>query len=175
MWSVHPNIFIMTFYANHSVWLVLFSKFLVFKCLKWIKSTLCCDCYTKIIYSFTVLNCGRKRLVSPAVLRMPEPWMWSMYAKITFWRQTSQRVKGNDWTEGQCHVVQTWLHKSQHHSFLIPHSRKSQDREHRGVLWKGLMICQGLECQKKKKKFFFVNLYYPTSIEMCALCNCILL
>jgi hypothetical protein len=37
------------------------------------------------------------------------------------------------------------------------------------------MICQGLECQKKKKKFFFVNLYYPTSIEMCALCNCILL
>jgi len=41
----------------------------------------------KLIYSFTVLNYGPKKLVSPAVLRMPEPFMRSIYAKITFWRQ----------------------------------------------------------------------------------------
>ena len=34
----------------------------------------------KLINSFTVLNYGPKRLVAPAVLRMPEP---CMYAKIT--------------------------------------------------------------------------------------------
>ena len=70
-----------------------------------------------------MLNYGPERFVGPAVLRMPEPCMWSMYAKITFWRQTSQRLKGNDWTEGQYRVAQTQLHKSQHHSFLIPHSQ----------------------------------------------------
>jgi len=93
------------------------------KCMKWIKITLCCDCYKKLIYSFTVLNYGPKRLVSPAALRMPEPFMRSIYANITFWRQTSQRLKGNDWTEGQCHVAQTQLHKIQHRSFLILHSQ----------------------------------------------------
>jgi hypothetical protein len=127
MWSVHPNIFSMTFYAkepnfNPSVWLILYSK-PDLKCMKWIKSKLCCDCYTKINLFFTVLNYGPKRLVSPAVLRMPETCMWSMYAKIIFWRQTSQRLKGNEWTEGQCHVAQTRLHKNRHHSFLIPHSQ----------------------------------------------------
>jgi hypothetical protein len=34
--------------VNHSVWLILYSKPLDLKCMKWIKSTLCCDCYTKI-------------------------------------------------------------------------------------------------------------------------------
>jgi len=53
MWSVHPNIFSMTFMpknrnCNHSTWLILYSKPLDLKCMKWIKRTLCCDCYTKI-------------------------------------------------------------------------------------------------------------------------------
>jgi len=46
-----------------------------------------------------------------------------MYAKITFWSETSQRLKRNDSTEEQCHVAQTRLHKIQHRSFLIPHSQ----------------------------------------------------
>ena len=29
----------------------------------------------------------------------------------------------NEWTEGQCHVAQTRLHKIQHSNFLIPHSQ----------------------------------------------------
>ena len=33
---------------NNSVWLILYSKPLDLKCMKWIKSTLCWDCYTKI-------------------------------------------------------------------------------------------------------------------------------
>ena len=70
-----------------------------------------------------MLNYGPKRLISPAVLRMRELFMRSIYAKITFRRQTSQCLKGNNWTEGQCHVAQTRLHKIQHRSFLIPHSQ----------------------------------------------------
>jgi hypothetical protein len=65
----------------------------------------------KLINSFTVLNYGPRALVGPAVLRMPEHRMQIMYAKITFWRQTSQRLKGNDWTEGLCNVAQAQLHK----------------------------------------------------------------
>jgi len=33
---------------NHSVWLILYSKPLDLKCMKWIKCTLCCACGTKI-------------------------------------------------------------------------------------------------------------------------------
>ena len=70
-----------------------------------------------------MLNYGPKRLVCPAVLRMPQPFMGSTYAKITFWRQTAQRLKRNDWTEGQCHEAQTRLYKIQNRSFLIPDSQ----------------------------------------------------
>jgi len=70
---------------NHSLWLILYFKPLDLKCMKWIKSTLCSDCCTKLIYSFIVLNYGPKRLVSPAVLRMPEPCIRSMYAEMFFW------------------------------------------------------------------------------------------
>jgi len=34
--------------CSHSIWWILYSKPLDLKCVKWIKSTLCCDCYTKI-------------------------------------------------------------------------------------------------------------------------------
>jgi hypothetical protein len=44
---------------DHSVWLLLYSKPLDLRCMKWFKSTLCSDCYTKI-YSFIVLNYGPK-------------------------------------------------------------------------------------------------------------------
>ena len=92
---------------NLSVWLILYSKSLYLKCMKWINSTICCDCYTIINLFFTVLNYGPKRLVSPAVLRKPETCMWSLYAEITFWRQTSHHLRGNvsrrtETTEGNC-------------------------------------------------------------------------
>jgi hypothetical protein len=76
----------------------------------------------KLIDYFTGLTYGPRRLVSPAVLRMPEPCMWSMCATFTFWR-TSQRLKTNDWSEGLCHVAQTGLHKGQRHGFLVLHSQ----------------------------------------------------
>ena len=72
----------------------------------------------ELINPFTVLNYGPRILVAPVVLRMPEPCMWSMYAKIT---QTSQHLKGNEWTEWQYHGAQTQLHKIQYHCFMIPH------------------------------------------------------
>jgi len=81
---------------NLSVWLILYSKPLYLKCMRWINSRICCDCYTKINLFFTVLNYGPKRLVGPAVLRKPETCIWSMYAEITFWRQTSHHLRGND-------------------------------------------------------------------------------
>ena len=116
MWSVYPNIFSVTFMPknrnfNHSIWLILYSKPLDLKCVKWIKSMLCCDCYTKIklIYSFTVLNYGPKRLVSPAALRMPEPFMRSIYANITFWRQISQRLKGNQMETAETTQHEQWF------------------------------------------------------------------
>jgi len=71
--------------CNHSILLIPDSKPLDLKCMKYIKSTLC-SVILKLIYSFTVFNYGPKRLVSPAVLRMPELLMRSIYAKITFWR-----------------------------------------------------------------------------------------
>jgi hypothetical protein len=40
----------------------------------------------KLIYHFTGLTYGPRRLVSPAVLRMPEPCMCSMCATVTVWR-----------------------------------------------------------------------------------------
>jgi len=38
----------------------------------------------ELINSITVLKYGPRRQIGPAVLRMPEPSMCSMYAKITF-------------------------------------------------------------------------------------------
>jgi hypothetical protein len=66
----------------------------------------------KLTDYFTGPTYGPRRLVSPAVWRMPEPCIWRMWATITFWRLNPQCLKGNDWTEGQCHVAQTGLHKS---------------------------------------------------------------
>ena len=77
----------------------------------------------KLTDYFTGPTYGPRRLVSPAVWRMPGPCIWRMWATITFWRLNPQCLKGNDWTEGQCHVARTGLHKSQHHGFLIPHSQ----------------------------------------------------
>ena len=127
IWSLYPNIFSTTFMpqnrnCNHSIWLIVYFELLHSKCMKWIKSTLCCDCYTKI-YSFTVLISGPKILARLAVLRMPRSLMGSISAKITFWRRVSQRLKRNDLTEEQCHVAQSRLHKIRHRSFLIPHSQ----------------------------------------------------
>jgi len=69
-----------------------------------------------------VLNYGPRRLVCPAVLMMPEPCMWSMYAKSLFadglhntWKEITEQ-------RGSTIEAQTQLHKIQHHSFLIPHS-----------------------------------------------------
>jgi len=90
---------------NLSVWLILYSNPLYLKCMKWINSTICCDCYTKINLFFTVLYYGPKRLVSPAVLRMPEPCMWSLYAEITFWRQTSHHLRGRRRRKFVCKLV----------------------------------------------------------------------
>ena len=136
----------------------------------------------KLIYSFTVLNYGPKRLACLAVLRMPKSLMGSISAKITFWRQTSQCLKRNDLTEGQCHVAQTWLHKIQHRSFLIPHSQIWIHYPHFYLPRRTLMSRHPVEpkasclCHHALfRHLFFVNLCYPTNTEMATLCNCIFL
>ena len=44
---------------------------LYLKYMKWIKSTLCCDCYTKINVFFYSAQLWAQGLVSPALLRRP--------------------------------------------------------------------------------------------------------
>jgi hypothetical protein len=48
--------------------------------------------------------------------------VYEVYRQKSF-RQTSQHLKGNNWTEWQYHGAQTQLHKIQHHCFVIPHSQ----------------------------------------------------
>jgi len=81
---------------NHSILLILYSIPPDLKCMKWTKCTLCSDWCTKL-FSFTVHNYRPKRLVNPAVLRMSESCIGSMYAEITFWRhfKTPERKQLN--------------------------------------------------------------------------------
>jgi len=162
---------------NLSVWLILYSKLLYLKCMIWINSRICCDCYTKINLFFTVLNYGPKRLVNPAVLRKPETCMWSLFAEITFWRRTSHHLRGNDSTEGQCHVPQIRLHKSHNHSFLIPHSQigipyphqmETTGRTQHEQLFASIRnwICKSQDCTTEDN---------CSSTEMATLCDCIFL
>ena len=122
--------------CTHSLWLILYFNTLDLKCMKHSQCSLimignawnglrvhyAVIVILLLINYFIVLYFVPKRLVGPAVLRLPELCMWSMYTKITFCRQTSEHLKGNDWTEWLYHVAQTQLHKIQQHSFLIHHS-----------------------------------------------------
>ena len=89
MWSLYPNIFSMTFSAkeqkklNNSIWLILYTKHLIENAWSGLTVHYVLIVVLKLIYYFTVLNCGPNRSVSPAVLRLPEHFMRSVYAKIT--------------------------------------------------------------------------------------------
>ena len=51
--------------SNHSVWLILYYRPLDLKCMKWIKSTLCCDCYTKINVFFYSAQLWAQKIRQP--------------------------------------------------------------------------------------------------------------
>ena len=91
--------------------------------MKWIKSTLFCVCYTKVNLFFYSPQLWAKKIGKPCNTEDARTLHVKYVCKNHFWRQTSQCLKGNDWTEGQWHVAQTRLHKIQHDSFLIPHSQ----------------------------------------------------
>jgi len=103
VWPFMPKIW----NFNHSVWLILYSKPLDLKCMKWIKSTFCSYCCTEINLFFYSVQLWAQNIGQSSVLRIPEPCIRSMYAEITFLKHTSLHLKGDDWTEGQCRVDQS--------------------------------------------------------------------
>ena len=101
MCSIHPNIFSMTFYASHSFWLVPFSIPLDFKCMKWIKSTLCCDFWNPNVYSHELkcnieqnalyfsTDCGCKCCASCWILYFVNAWIWMPLNFISTFKMAS--------------------------------------------------------------------------------------
>jgi len=159
--------------------MILYSEPLHLKCMKWIKSTLC-FVILKLIYSFTVLNYGLKRLASLAVLRMPKSLMGSISAKITFWRHftTPEKKRLNRGA-----VLCSADSASQDPTTQLPDSAFTDLNSLPPLLspktnlhvqapsWTyGKLPVSSCSIQTP---LFFVNLCYPTNTEMATLCNCI--
>ena len=51
--------------CNNSIRLILYSKPLDLKCMKWIKTTLCCDCYTKVNLFFYSAQLWAQKIGEP--------------------------------------------------------------------------------------------------------------
>jgi len=64
---------------NHSIWLILYSKPLDLKCMKWIKITLCCDCYTKINLFFHSAQCYPTNTVMATLCNCIFLYIWSTW------------------------------------------------------------------------------------------------
>ena len=102
--------------------MILYSETLHLKCMKWIKSTLCFVCCTKINLFFYSAQLWAQKIGIPCSVEDAKKLNGKYLCKDHF-LNTSQRLKRNDLTEGQCYVAQTRLHKIQQRSFLIPHSQ----------------------------------------------------
>jgi hypothetical protein len=108
---------------NHSVWLILHSNTLVLKCMKWIKSTLCCDCYNTINWLFYSTQFWAKNIGRPCKFEDARNLYVMYVCKNHFLHTDFTTPERNDRTEGHYHVAETQIHKMQLHSFLIPHSQ----------------------------------------------------
>ena len=79
---------------THSVWLILYSKPLDLKCMKWIKSTLRCDFYTKINLFFYNAQLWAPKIGQPCSIENA----WNRYVKYVHRNHFLERLH-NAWKE----------------------------------------------------------------------------
>ena len=103
--------------------IILYSKTLHLKCTKWIKSALCCDCYTKINLFFYSAQLWAQKIGMPCCAEAARTLYGKYLCKNHFLETDFTTPEKKRLNRGQCHVAQTRLNKIQHRSFLILHSQ----------------------------------------------------